>query len=204
MNKQARQMIVLAVVLVVLGIGYLALRNYNEEQANQPTVDERLALKQLNEEEIVSISYNYGGTDYSFEKGEGTWYSVSDPDLSLKQYPFSTMTSYLAELRVEETIGAVEDITQYGLEKPQMTIEFRTDAESCTVLIGDYNSMAEGYYVCLEGENNVYLVASKLMTVFSYDLEGLTEETTEESTEETTEETIEESTEDVSQGSVVE
>ena len=176
MKKQARQMIVLAVVFMILGISYLALRGYQEKLADQAAVDERVALKQLSEEDIIRISYYYEDENYTFEKRDDKWYSTSDPDLSLKQYPFSTMVSYLSELRVEDSVGKVTDMAPYGLDEPQMTVKFETGQESCTVLIGDYNSMAEGYYICLEGEDTVHLVASAFKTVFSYDLERLADD----------------------------
>lgn len=182
MKKQARQMIGLLAVLIALVAGYVALKCFNEKQADQPVVDERTALMQLNEENIVEISYDYDGETYAFKKGEDAWHLASDPDLSLSQYQFETMASYLAELRVEETVGETSDLSQYGLNAPQKTINFKTAQEDCTVLLGDYNSMASGYYICLEGENAVYMVSSNFMSVFNYSLDDLVETVSESDT----------------------
>lgn len=174
MKKQARQLIGLALVLVILAGGYQLLRNYNDNEAAQEE-DKGIALRQYTDEEIVGISYDYEGENLSFAKGEDTWYSVSDPDLSLKQYPFSIMISYLAELRVEESLGKVTDLAMYGLDEPSMKVQFETNQESCTVLIGDENSIAGGWYICIEGEDEVYLAPDQFATVFYYDLEELTD-----------------------------
>lgn len=193
MKKQARQVIILAVFLVILGGGYLALRSYHQKQENQTLTDDRLALMQLDTEDIIRIRYNCDAQEFSFEKGEDTWYSVSDPTLSLTQYYFSTMTSYLASLRVEETIGETADLAQYGLEEPEKVIVFETEQESYTLWVGDYNSIAGGYYICFADQNEVYVIQNTFRNAFNHDLDSMVQETQEESTE--SESTESESTE---------
>lgn len=175
MRKQVRQLIGLALVCVILVGGYLLLRSYNDKEAALPDEEEGTMLRGYAEEEIIGISYNYENTNFSFAKGEDAWYSVSDPDLSLKQYPFSIMTSYLAKLRVKESLGEVTDLSMYGLSEPAMKVHFETEKESCTVLIGDENRIAGGWYISIEGEEGVYLAPDQFATVFYYNLEDLTD-----------------------------
>lgn len=175
MKKQARQIIVLLIVLAVLGIGYAVLCDYNKEQQNQPAQSSQTALLDLNQEEIISIRYNYEGETYTFEKEDETWHSVSNPECALHQHNFYVMSSNLAKLEVEHSIGQVTDLSQYGLEKPQKEISFETADSSYTIFIGDYNEVAGGYYLYLEEDKTVHLVNGVFVNVFSKNLEDLME-----------------------------
>lgn len=176
MKKQARQLVGMLVVLAVLAAGFAALRKYNEAQAAKPAEEDSIRLNDLEQDEIVGISYDYGDETYVFEKEEDTWYYAEDHTRNLIQYRLSTMASYLAPLEVEEVIGNVTDYEQYGLENPEGHISFQTAEDSFGIWVGDFNSMEQAYYIRLDGDNNVYLVQSKFMTVFDYALEDLTEE----------------------------
>jgi hypothetical protein len=186
MKKQAGQLIALLVVLAVLAAGFAALRRYNEEQADKPAEeDTSISVNDLASEDVSRISYDYDGVTYSFVKEDDTWYSESDRELSITQNRITSMASYLAPLEAETVIENVTDYEQYGLDNPERTITCETADDSFTVLIGDYNSVAGGYYIMLENGDAVYLVQTKFLTVFNYSLEDLTE--TEEETEESSE-----------------
>ncbi len=176
MRKQAGQLIVMLVALAVLAAGFAALRHYNEAQAARPAKEEGILLNDLEQEEIVSLSYDYEGETYTFEKEQDTWYDAEDHTKNLAQYRLRTMASYLAPLTVQEVIGNVTDYEQYGLETPERHISFQTAENSYGIRVGDLNSMERAYYIRLDGDNNVYLVQSKFLTVFNYTTEDLTEE----------------------------
>ncbi len=175
MKKQAGQMIALAVVLAVLLVGFVALKNYNEEQAVKTSEDDSIALSEIKEGEVLEISYDYQGENYRFEKAEGTWYYAADHNISIKQYRLENMASHLEPLRALTVIENVTDYEQYGLEAPERSIVFQTAQESCTIQVGDLNSMEGGYYIMLEGDDKVYLVDSRCVAVFNFTLEDLTE-----------------------------
>lgn len=189
MKKQKLQLTVLVIVLIVLGGGYLGLRRYNTVQSQKASEEtEGEALTALESEDIIRFSYDYEDEEYTFEKEEDTWYYAADHELSLTQYRLNAIAAKLAALTALDTIEGAEDLTQYGLDEPSRTFSFETEAESYVFYIGDYNELADVYYICKPSGNTVYTVASTVITAFNMDLEDVVDTTEEESEEENEEE----------------
>ena len=96
------------------------------------------------------------------------------------------MVGKVASLTSENKIENVEDIAQYGLDAPSLTILVSDGTTSYTILIGDYNETTYTYYMCLESDKStVYTTNSVTITSFkSNTLEDITaEEETETETE---------------------
>ena len=195
MKKQKGQMIIMLAVLLVLGVGYLALRQYNKVQSEKEPEVEGEVLVSLEKDDIIRFSFDYEGTDYTYEKEDGIWYYAADNTLNLTQTRLNTMAGRVADLTASNTITGVTDFSQYGLDEPSKTFTFETASESYTFNVGDYNDMASVYYICEPGSDTVYTVSSITVTQFNFDVTEIVEE--EESTEaaETTEETVAESEE---------
>ena len=192
MKKQKGQLIIMLAVLLVLGVGYLALRQYNKVQSEKEPEVEGDVLITLEKDDIIRFSFDYQGTDYTYEKEDGTWYYADDRSLTLTQTRLNTMAGRVVGLTADNTITGVTDFAQYGLDEPFKTITFETASESYTFNVGDYNDMASVYYICEPDSDTVYTVSSIMVTQFNFDVEDIAEE--EESTE-ITEETEAESEE---------
>ena len=192
MKKQKGQLIIMLAVLLVLGVGYLALRQYNKVQSEKEPEVEGDVLITLEKDDIIRFSFDYQGTDYTYEKEDGTWYYADDRSLTLTQTRLNTMAGRVAGLTADNTITGVTDFAQYGLDEPFKTITFETASESYTFNVGDYNDMASVYYICEPDSDTVYTVSSIMVTQFNFDVEDIAVE--EESTE-ITEETEAESEE---------
>ena len=181
MKKQKGQMIIMLAVLLVLGVGYLALRQYNKAQSEKEPEVEGEVLVSLEKDDIIRFSFDYEGTDYTYEKEDGTWYYAADNTLNLTQTRLNTMAGRVADLTASNTITGVTDFAQYGLDEPSKTFTFDTGSESFTFNVGDYNDMASVYYICEPGSDTVYTVSSITVTQFNFDVTEIVEE--EESTE---------------------
>ncbi|MBQ8230316.1 MAG: DUF4340 domain-containing protein [Lachnospiraceae bacterium] len=181
MKKQKGQMIIMLAVLLVLGVGYLALRQYNKVQSEKEPEVEGDVLVSLEKDDIIRFSFDYEGTDYTYEKEDGTWYYAADNTLNLTQTRLNTMAGRVADLTASNTITGVTDLAQYGLDEPSKTFTFDTGSESFTFNVGDYNDMASVYYICEPGSDTVYTVSSITVTQFNFDVTEIVEE--EESTE---------------------
>lgn len=193
MKKQKGQLIIMLALLLVLGVGYLALRQYNKVQSGKEPEAEGDVLVTLEKDDIIRFSFDYNGTEYTYEKEDGTWYYADDCTLTLTQTRLNTMAGRVAALTVGNTITGVTDFAQYGLEEPSKTFTFETASQSYTYNVGDYNDMASVYYICEPGSDTVYTVSSITVTQFNFDVTEIVEE--EESTEAT------ETTEDADAGS---
>lgn len=125
-------------------------------------------------------------------KDGDNWICDEDRSVDIDADKVSTMVGKVASLTSENKIENVEDIAQYGLDAPSLTILVSDGTTSYTLLIGDYNETTYTYYMCLESDKStVYTTDSATITSFRNNtLEDITaeEETeTESEAEEITE-----------------
>lgn len=181
MKKQGRNLILLAVALVVLGAGYLCLSRYNRaQQEKEEDREEGQVLVDIAEDDILKFSYVYQEETHVFERKDDLWTSQADPSRNLTQSRLDTMAGKLTRIVAKNTFTEVTDLSQYGLEEPANVLHWETDQESYTYQVGDYNSMGNVYYICEPGSRTVYAVTASLGTGFQYDLEDLTEKESED------------------------
>ena len=101
-----------------------------------------------------------------------------------------TMTSAVASLSFGDLVTYnASDLSQYGLEEPFRTITaVLSDGTQVVIYAGNKSDLLSEYYIKVEGDDNVYLVSSNIVTDFDKDPEDFIDETeTETATEETAE-----------------
>jgi len=190
MKKQKKQLLIMLIALVLLGGGYFGLRYYNEvrQEKELEALNDEIVLVDLEEEDIIRLSYNYKEKDYTFEKKDDTWYYTEQPDWKMNQYRLSAIASRMADLAAISVIENVTDMSLYGLDQLERYFTFETADESYTFYAGEYNSLTSTYYICREGENTVYVVYPLTVTGYNMTPEEIIEE--EEDTAETSTVTV--------------
>lgn len=177
MKKQQKQFIILLAVLVVLAAGFFALKYYNKvqsEKTEEPTGD---VVFDVEEADIIKVTYDYSGETNSFEKVDDTWYYTEDHSLDINQYSINNMVSKWSGLRAEQTIENVTDMSQYGLDEDARTVCFETASQSHIFLIGDSNAVTDVCYVRRMNDSTVYAVASSMVAVFNNTLDDVVKDT---------------------------
>lgn len=182
MKKQRIQLLLLLAVLAVLAGGFFGLKQYNKMQAEKPEeVDDTIMLVDISEKNVIRFAYDYEGETYTFEKEDDIWYYTEDRSLDIIQYRMTSMLSNVAPLQVSDVIENVTDMTQYGLKEPSRVIQYETASQSHIFYVGDYNSLADVYYICAPSGTTVYTVSTQVVNGFNYTLDELVEESSQES-----------------------
>ena len=85
----------------------------------------------------------------------------------------------IANITTTETVvEAPEDLSQYGLEEPFRTITaVLSDGTQVVIYAGNKSDLLSEYYIKVEGDDNVYLVSSNIVTDFDKDPEDFIDET---------------------------
>lgn len=183
MKRQKMMMEVLAAVLILLGVGLLFLRNNSLEAEDDIVESQTISLNQLTRDDIIALSYEYGGETLSFELEEGTWYLASDHSVNLTQSYISNMASFFAGMLMESEIDNVTDFEQYGLGDTAKTLTVTTNTGTLVYKLGDENPLSGEYYMAIPGEDKVYTVDSYYENRFEYALEDMVIVEEEEETE---------------------
>ncbi len=188
MKKQPKQLLAMVILLAVLTAGYLGIMWYNQYQSTRENQETEEKIVSVSTDEIVKLSYVYEGITYDYEKTDGVWQYVQEPDWSMNQLTLENMVDNFTIMTAKNTITGVTDKEQYGLAEPERSVTFATAQESHTFQIGDYNNILSAYYICRPGEDTVYTVTGSVVTAMNKAAEDMREEPEEEGTADSTEE----------------
>ncbi|MCR5255965.1 MAG: DUF4340 domain-containing protein [Acetatifactor sp.] len=190
MSRQLKQLILMVIVLVVLVAVYFGVTKYQESKKDDKEENSsEVTVIDGDSDSIESFTYTYDGNTYSYEKEDDTWYYADDHSLEVTQYMIKNMLANLAPFKTENVIENVEDLSQFGLDAPSRTVKWVMNGEEYEITFGDFNTIAEVYYVYVNGDSSkVYTTESSTYTLFNKDIYALTNlEKPEEEDEEVTE-----------------
>lgn len=158
MKKQPLQLAVLVAAVVILAAAFFGIKHYNDAQEQKSDTKDTEIIVDINRDDIIKFSYEYDGGTYAFEKKDGTWYYVDDPDMNLNQTVIDAMLQKLARLEIVQSIEDVTDMSQYGLDQDYLTFAYETADKSYILHIGSRNSVTGVYYMAMPSETTVYMI----------------------------------------------
>ena len=170
MEKQKKQLLGLLVILIVAVIAFIVVKNLPQEEETDTTAS--YEVTNLNADDVTKLVYTNENGTLTLNKDGDNWICDENRSVDIDADKVSTMVGKVASLTSENKIENVEDIAQYGLDAPSLTILVSDGTTSYTILIGNYNE-------------TVYTTNSVTITSFkSNTLEDITaEEETETETE---------------------
>ncbi|MCI8634406.1 MAG: DUF4340 domain-containing protein [Eubacterium sp.] len=185
MQKQAKQMIVAVILLIVFGAAYGGMHIYNQKQAEKESEREeaeKITVVGIKQEDITAFSYQNGEDTLEFVKEEDTWITKNAEEMSLDQSAVKSLIGEIASLEAEEVVEGVGDFSEYGLDSPENVITVTTADGTDTFEIGMENTVTGQYYLQKNEEDILYLIPGSFPSVFEKtleDLEAVSEETEE-------------------------
>ena len=170
MSKKVNILIVLAVVLLVVIIGYVAVMNYNERISSEGDEDDVIMLVDLQSKNVLSVKYTYGDETHTVTATDSAYYLDNDKTFPLDQTKAGYMAAAMAAIGCDRFVeDSADNFAEYGLDDPQYVLSaVYDDGTEITLNIGDYNSFTGSNYLNVGGTNKVYLVNPALLDYFSY------------------------------------
>lgn len=172
MKKSIRLLTGIAALAVLTG-SYLLLVRQNEKNAEQ---EEAAALGdvilEVDDANLTGVSYQIGGTAYSFVQQDGSWKLESDETFPVDETALLSPLNQLDALYAVRTLTDVADSSEYGFEEPQNEIVL-TDADGTvtTITIGITNSSTGNDYLMLNRDTSViYTVDASVRTALAENL----------------------------------
>lgn len=178
--KRSTKLLLLAAVLVAALGAYFGVsaavekdEQIKAEEASQ-TNSESLSIGDY--DAIDAMDWTYGGVSAALQRDEsGAWYCPDEPDCPIDQSKAAIMQSAAAYVAGEEYVQDAEELTDYGLDEPLLSLTVRAGESERTYTVGDYNDLAGAYYMTVDGGTDVYLESGALTDAFWYDLANLVE-----------------------------
>ncbi len=163
MTRRAASLVAMAAVLLALLLWLAAVRR----SGSQDSAPRKDLIIPYAANEIKSIRID-GGPDGSleFERNTGLWSCVSHPEIRVDQTKAGTLAASVTGVSVEHVIDDPEDLEEYGLEKPAMTLEVRkSGGGSVSVSVGDTNETTLDVYCLKDGDRSTVYAVSTALTV---------------------------------------
>lgn len=168
--KRWKNLGLLVFFLVFLIVATILTRNISVEPELTEAEEKSVELA-IDSSALTSLSWNYDGEEIALRKDTNGWVYADDAKFPLNTVKADSLASALASVKAEKVIESPDELSQYGLDAPVCSITANT-GNDITLMVGSQTSM-DGYRYLSNGDGNVYLVSSDLLTNFScglYDL----------------------------------
>lgn len=165
MKKQKKQLLFLSVLLILMIVAWAAIGFLPDEDEEEEAIS--YAVTSLESADVTGLSFTNSNGTFSFAKEGESWNYEADASFAVDSEELETQIGKIAQYQSENKIEAVEDVSVYGLDEPQITITLKTANDTVTIYIGDYNSTAAVYYMCLADDTStVYSIKSATITAY--------------------------------------
>lgn len=200
-RKSKRNLIVLLILIVVLLVIFLFLKK-NEDadfmQEEAGTTEESVPVVNINKEEVTDMEFiRSDGGSFTLHKQEDTWNYLEEAAIdtsedtagdaeTIRQVNQDTVFAYLDDIcafTAKQEITNVTDYSDYGISDESDTVTLQLANDLYVFRIGDYNSLAGGYYLTVNDGSSVYLIDSSTYYLLHKDSSYFEAVDEEESTE---------------------
>ncbi|MCD7709577.1 MAG: DUF4340 domain-containing protein [Clostridiales bacterium] len=194
MKKQQKQFLVVAILLVICVVAYIALLAYNKSVENKEAEESAdIIVAEIDPDGVTAfsfVSYEDGETlSFTLADDGSTWTYDGDPEFDVDEDEVTTLLSKLESVEAKEIVEDYGDLSDYGFDDPKNVITATTASGTTTLTIGGYNDMLSEYYLTCSDSDDLYLISSTLYSGFNKTLDDLeAEEEDEEDTESDAEE----------------
>ena len=191
----------LLILIVVLLVIFLFLKK-NEDadfmQEEAGTTEESVPVVSINKEEVTDMEFiRSDGGSFTLHRQEDTWNYLEDAAIdtseatagdaeTIRQVNQDTVSAYLDDIcafTAKQEITDVTDYSDYGISDESNTVTLQLANDLYVFRIGDYNSLAGGYYLTVNDGSSVYLIDSSTYYLLHKDSSYFEAADEEESTE---------------------
>ncbi|MBE5937326.1 MAG: DUF4340 domain-containing protein [Lachnospiraceae bacterium] len=178
-KSQIITIILLAVLLVGLGVGYIIMKDYKTEKEMKEAAEEEtttISLGAVNSEEITAISYKYNDVLVELVK-EGDSWEHKESGAPIDEEKSLMMTDALSSIDAIKVItDNTDNLEEYGLDKPTVSYTVTTSAgKTYSLSFGlKLTTTESAYYALYNDDNKVYSMSANYYEPFAVTLADIT------------------------------
>ena len=156
-------------VLAAACIATFIVSRYEEKKEIIKNSDE--IILSIPYDSVTALAWEYGDTSLSFARAE-SWTWSEDEAFPVDEEKIAELLSQFEEFGVSFIIESADDLSLYGLNKPEATITIEADENEYVIKLGDYSVLDSERYVSI-GDGNVYLVKHDPLEDYEITIEDL-------------------------------
>ena len=170
-KKKGKGLLFAVLILIVLLVLYFVIdlqQKKSDQEAETEETEESSLPVSVTEDEISKVTVKNGDVTMTYVKNDDTWTYEEDPDFPLDESAVNTKMNRLTTLTVDRVLESPEDLSEYGLDKPQQEVTvLKTDGTTFTLYIGNQNSSNNDFYVKVDDGADVYTMPSSSVNAFN-------------------------------------
>jgi hypothetical protein len=150
------------VIYLILAVVLTAIYFYEnrKEEKRRSAEEAASALFSVKPEDLTGLVLKSGDQETRFEKRNGTWEILQPIRSGVDSFALSRLLNRLTGLKSLRVIAeSPQDLSEFGLQQPEVTLTFWVGDEDNTLLIGSMSPIEKGYYVAKGGDRRVYFVS---------------------------------------------
>lgn len=170
-KKKGKGLLFAVLILIVLLVLYFVIdlqQKKSDQEAETEETEESSLPVSVTEDELSKVTVKNGDVTMTYVKNDDTWTYEEDPDFPLDESAVNTKMNRLTTLTVDRVLESPEDLSEYGLDKPQQEVTvLKTDGTTFTFYIGNQNSSNNDFYVKVDDGADVYTMPSSSVNAFN-------------------------------------
>ncbi len=170
-----RRLIPYVIILLILAGAYIGL----QWRQGRQEVREQEAKKvfKVQEQEITALALIRGNEAVRLAKKDHDWQLLAPLTTLADQATVDAMLVTLAKLQRERDLGVQKDLKTFGLDKPQLVVEFTAQGKTYRLALGNQVPGARDYYALKDQEPNVLLISTSSKDSLDRNLPALRDKT---------------------------
>jgi hypothetical protein len=170
-----RRLLPYLVIFLVLAGAYAALQWRQEKQEAQEKAAKKLFA--LKEQEVGKLALIRAGQEVRLIKKDRDWELEAPLKSKADQATVDNMLVTLAGLERQRDLGVPKDPKEFGMDKPQLVVEFTAQGQSHRLAVGSQAPGAQNYYARKNQEPNVLLISASSKDSLDRTLSSLRDKT---------------------------
>ncbi len=162
--KRGKTLLILCAVLVIAIVAIIVEKAVKQHIDTVNTIDEEVFT--INEDDLTQVEVEYNDKTVTLVQSDSTWQISDDADFPVDQDYVADMLSYFESVHASFIIDDVENYAQYGLDSPEATITFSTADGDSVITFGDFSTIDEKRYICVD-KKSVYLIDEDILQYVS-------------------------------------
>jgi hypothetical protein len=164
--KRALALAAAGTACILVAAGVIVLRS---RPPAKPPAEERTAVLRLPPEKILGIELSSAGGSVALEKVRGRWTVQAPFPVQLFEPAMNNLLFAFTRLDARRVVSEQPgDLAEFGLAPPAARGTARLeDGTRTTLLVGSPTPARDGYYLVVEGEPRLYVVADTIASYLS-------------------------------------
>lgn len=169
-KKKALPLLGLLLVLILLIVAYVAYDQYDKKKQKDKEAQKEasaIIVTSMEEDSLTSITIKSSQGEINLVKDDtDEWIEKENPEVPIDVDKVDGIVTALVKLEALKVVAEdVNDLSEYGFDEPKVTIStVDQDGKEQTLKIGEDSPLGDGSYVYLDGQKNVYLVGTEVIS----------------------------------------